>query len=65
MALFEMSRPVVANTSVGARISNLFTAFVGAVVSWNDRRATRAALSKLSDHELDDLGLTRADVETM
>jgi len=65
MALFEMSRPVVANNTVGARISNLFTGLVGSVVSWNDKRATRAALSKLSDHELDDLGLTRADIDAI
>ena len=31
--------------------------------SWNDRRVTRKALSKLSDRELDDIGLCRGDVE--
>jgi|TARA_Y100001956_G_scaffold4947_1_gene4487 uncharacterized protein YjiS (DUF1127 family) len=30
---------------------------------WNDARVTRKALSRLSDRELDDIGLTRADIE--
>ena len=30
---------------------------------WNDRRVTRDALSKLSDRELNDIGLCRGDVE--
>ena len=30
---------------------------------WNDRRVTRNALSKLSDRELNDIGLCRGDVE--
>jgi uncharacterized protein YjiS (DUF1127 family) len=29
--------------------------------TWNDLRVTRKALSRLSDHELEDIGLTRAD----
>lgn len=33
------------------------------VQSWNDSRKTRNALSVLSDRELADIGLTRADVE--
>lgn len=30
---------------------------------WNDARVTRNALAKLSDRELDDIGLCRGDIE--
>ncbi len=36
-----------------------------AVAAWNDARITRNALAKLSDHELDDIGLCRGDIETI
>jgi uncharacterized protein YjiS (DUF1127 family) len=43
------------------------TALLGAVWSvWADRRAdaaTRRALTKLSDHQLDDIGLVRSDIQ--
>ena len=36
---------------------------LGAAIAWNDARVTRKSLSTLSDHELDDLGLVRGDIE--
>lgn len=42
-------------------ISNAFIAFS----NWNDARVTRNALSKLSDRELDDIGLCRGDIEML
>jgi len=33
--------------------------------AWLDRRATRRALYGLDDHELADIGLSRADVERL
>lgn len=33
------------------------------LAAWNDARVTRKALGKLSDRELDDIGLCRGDVE--
>jgi len=41
----------------------LVSRLVEAVISWNDRRATRKALSQLSDRELDDIGLSRGDID--
>lgn len=38
---------------------------IAAVSAWNDARITRKALSKLSDRELDDIGLCRGDIETL
>ena len=34
-----------------------------ALSNWNDARVTRNALAKLSDRELDDIGLCRGDIE--
>ncbi|MFN3721642.1 MAG: DUF1127 domain-containing protein [Paracoccaceae bacterium] len=36
-----------------------------AVSAWNDARITRKALSKLSDRELDDIGLCRGDIDKL
>lgn len=47
------------------RIAKVFAALVAAFAAWNDARMTRNALSKLSDRELDDIGLCRADIETL
>ncbi|MET4102433.1 uncharacterized protein YjiS (DUF1127 family) [Roseovarius sp. MBR-78] len=41
----------------------LFSRFIEALISWNDRRATRNALARLSDRELDDIGLSRGDID--
>jgi uncharacterized protein YjiS (DUF1127 family) len=42
-------------------VSNALTALAG----WNDARITRKALSKLSNRELDDIGLCRGDIELL
>jgi uncharacterized protein YjiS (DUF1127 family) len=39
------------------------TAPIAAFLQWNDARVTRNVLSGLSDHELDDIGLCRGDIE--
>lgn len=36
---------------------------VSQLAAWNDARVTRRELSRLSDRELDDIGLSRADIE--
>lgn len=35
----------------------------GTFTTWNSARVTRNALSKLSNRELDDIGLCRGDIE--
>ena len=59
MASFDTIRPLAGSTP----LTGLFSAFVGRVTAWNDARVTRNALAKLSDHELDDLGLSRGDID--
>tara|TARA_R110002096_G_scaffold47539_46_gene126892 strand:- start:3075 stop:3272 length:198 start_codon:yes stop_codon:yes gene_type:complete len=39
--------------------------FAAMLVSWNDSRTTRKALSKLTDRELDDIGLCRSDINSL
>lgn len=38
---------------------------LGAVTAWNDRRITRNELARLSDRELEDIGLSRGDIDTV
>ena len=49
--------------SFADRANLSLSALVSGVVQWNANRRTRAALARLSDHELDDIGLTRGDIE--
>jgi uncharacterized protein YjiS (DUF1127 family) len=41
----------------------LLAALLTTLTEWNNARLTRRALSSLSDHELDDIGLCRGDIE--
>ncbi|OIQ33194.1 MAG: hypothetical protein BM562_02105 [Alphaproteobacteria bacterium MedPE-SWcel] len=36
-----------------------------ALVEWNEARITRKALSNLTSAQLEDIGLTRADIEAL
>jgi uncharacterized protein YjiS (DUF1127 family) len=38
---------------------------IDAMTLWNDARLTRRALGRLSDRELNDIGLTRFDIDTI
>jgi uncharacterized protein YjiS (DUF1127 family) len=63
MAAFDTSRPTYAASSkgFGAFVASLIAAFT----AWNDTRQTRNALNQLSDHELEDIGLTRGDINAL
>ena len=58
MAVIETIRAPFAFASVFGRAFS-------AITSWSDVRATRNALSHLSDRELDDIGLCRGDIDTV
>lgn len=45
-----------------APAGSIVSAVLGHVVAWNDRRVTVKLLGRLTDRELDDIGLARADV---
>ncbi len=57
MAVIETTR--TSRPGLGA----IFSRARAAVSAWNDARITRNALSRLSDRELDDIGLSRGDIE--
>lgn len=47
------------------RMPSLVASLVSILSGWNDARVTRSALGKLTDRELDDIGLTRSDIDTI
>ena len=65
MAAFDTTRAQFETAGFAGRIGQTFAALVGAVVDWNDKRVTRDALASLTDRELDDIGLSRADIENI
>ena len=58
MSAYDSHRVLTRNGRPGF-VTNLIAAFL----AWNDTRTTRAALMKLSDRELDDIGLKRWDID--
>ncbi len=65
MATFDTTRTTYGATGLFGRIGDALNTVFAAVVAWNDARATRNALSKLSDRELEDIGLVRGDIDTV
>ena len=63
MAAYEAPRAQTFGAT--ARIVNFFGGAVQAYETWRDRRATVRALSGLSAHELEDIGLSRADIDAI
>lgn len=58
MSTIETSR----GFAVGG-VGNVVAKIVSLLAVWNDSRVTRRELSRLSDRELDDIGLCRGDIE--
>ncbi|MAO00879.1 DUF1127 domain-containing protein [uncultured Roseovarius sp.] len=59
MAALDSTRSHASHAGFGALFARAFSV----LAAWNERRATRAALSRLSDRELDDIGLSRGDID--
>lgn len=60
MAVLDHTRSTRSGHGTGV-LSNI----IGAFSAWNDARLTRKALAQLSDRELEDIGLVRADIDQM
>lgn len=58
MSAVEMSHSHAA-TSFGG----VFARVTAMIAAWNDARITRRELNALTDRELNDIGLTRGDIE--
>lgn len=65
MVIYEHSRVLSTGGSLLGHVSELAYRIAAAVADWRGRRSTRKALSRLSDEQLDDIGLTRADIDTL
>lgn len=65
MAATEITRPAPFGAITTYRFVQIADAAIVAVKGWNDARMTRKALGKLSNRELDDIGLCRGDIETI
>lgn len=62
MAAIDTPRVRLAPAGHG-RIGRLLASLQAAFIAWNDARVTRNALSSLSDRELEDIGLSRGDID--
>ena len=65
MAAYETTRTAPFGAITTYRFIQFVSNIAAAVSDWNDARVTRAALEKLSDRELDDIGLCRGDIDTI
>jgi len=62
MAIYEPTRTAPLGAISAYRLVSALDDLRIALVAWNNSRETRNALSKLSDHELNDIGLSRSDI---
>lgn len=62
MAVTYSSRTIANGASFSGRSSATFATLFAAFADWKNSRTTRAVLSKLTDRELDDIGLCRQDI---
>ena len=51
------------NTATTGHFGQFITSIVASVAAWNDTCLTRNALRQLSDRELEDIGLSRDDID--
>jgi uncharacterized protein YjiS (DUF1127 family) len=65
MAAVETTRPAPYGAITTYRAINALSNVAVMFAAWNDARVTRKALNKLSDRELDDIGLCRGDIESI
>lgn len=61
MASIDTHRPFAA--PAGAGFFATLMAGLSSLKAWNDARITRQALSRLTERELDDIGLCRGDID--
>ena len=62
MAHFDTPRPAPFGAITTFRFVSAIEKALDAVRVWNDSRKTEDQLSRLSDHELEDIGLHRGEI---
>lgn len=65
MAIYDTTRNTYGVASFANRSVALLNDAAMSVVSWNDARITRKALSQLTNRELEDIGLVRGDIDAV
>lgn len=65
MAAYETTRTAPFGAIAIFRFVQYLNDKATAFAAWNDARVTRSALTKLTDRELDDIGLCRGDIEAI
>ncbi len=65
MAAIQTTRPAPFGAITIFRAVQAVGDVLSVLTTWNDSRLTRKALGKLTDRELDDIGLCRGDVATI
>jgi uncharacterized protein YjiS (DUF1127 family) len=63
MAAVETTRPAPFGAITTYRAVNGMSNIARVLSDWNDARVTRKALNRLTDRELDDIGLCRGDID--
>ncbi|GHE00132.1 hypothetical protein U879_09880 [Defluviimonas sp. 20V17] len=63
MAAYETTRPAPLGAITTFHLVQSIWTLVHKLRDWNDVRLTRHALDKLSDRELEDIGLCRGDID--
>lgn len=63
MAAFDTTRPTAVSPAGFANFS--LTGLVARFNAWNDARVTRKMLNQLTARELEDIGLSYADIDTV
>ena len=64
MTAFDAA-PAAARPALLDRLGQRLSHIAALVADWQVQRSTRAALKGLTDRELDDIGLSRADLDTL
>ncbi len=65
MALLDTSRTDRQPAVFADFVSRTTYRIVSALIAWNDSRRTRDSLNALTAAELDDIGLTRSDIDAI
>lgn len=62
MATLDMIRSPATPAFLSGQHRSKLSETLSAIATWNDMRITRKELSRLSQRELDDIGLSQADI---
>lgn len=63
MAIYNNPRPAPFGAVTTHRIVSAFDNLRETLTAWSVKRETRKQLNKLSDRELNDIGLSRSDID--